>query len=354
MAENQLLGALRRYEFYSYISTFASELYNTMSQDLYGDIHWEWSYYTNNDYATSACWNRASEKGLNSGTVTAKNVKDPSMFFTICTNISRWWYSTSYGPWYLNYVLRTGLKNNGSEVMPDLYTNVGGVTDIPIHTVDEGLAYSMGNKHVNVYFKWTLFTSENFIFIYGEPQTNTNQAYPVRLYLGRLKPYEDEDPIVANDFVGVFGHFPLGMNNVNDELGYRAGRGYVRSSRNGTPNVLYHFATSSQVQSPGVGGRFFISPFYVWHGNEGVRGEFYGIRTAVLRDASKYPDGSILDLGDERYYVFHTFDQAHPSSHQGFYSTSGTYYQGQPYFFDSALLLGGGQRVLLFEIEKEV
>lgn len=353
MAENQLLGALRRYEFYSYITTFMSELYATVTQDLYGDIHWEWSYYTDNEYATSTAWN-ANNKGSNFGTVTAKNVKDPSLFFTLCANLGRWYYNGNYGPYSLNYVLRTGLRNNGAEVKPDLYTSRGGVTDIPFHTVTEGVAYNMSNKNVNVYYKWTLFISENYIFIYGEPQNSTSQAYPFRLYLGRLKPFEEEDPIVANDFVGVFGHYPIGLNSDNDELSYRAGRGYVRSSRNSSPNALYHFATSSQVHSPGVGGRFFISPFYVWHGNEGVRGEFYGIRTAVLRDASKYPDGSILDLGDERYYVFHALDQSHPGTAQGFYSTDGMYYSGQPYFFDSALLLGGGQRVLLFEIEKEV
>ncbi|WMT39274.1 hypothetical protein RE628_17635 [Paenibacillus sp. D2_2] len=243
MAENQLLGALRRYEFYSNISNFLSELFATVTQDLYGDIHWEWNYYNNNEYAIPKCWNYPSSTGGNQGTITAKNVKDPSMFFTICLNISRWWYNSSYGPWYLNYVLRTGLRNNGATVVPDLYTNVGDVSEIPVHTVPQSLEYNMGNKQVNPYYKWTLFTTEEYIFIYGEPQTLTDRAYPVRLYLGRLKPFEEEDPIVANDFVGIFGHYPPGLIDTDDELRYRTGRGYVRSS---AMELQTHCITSQQ------------------------------------------------------------------------------------------------------------
>ncbi|MGN7413713.1 hypothetical protein [Paenibacillus sp. SAF-068] len=354
MAENILLGALRRYEFYSYCTTFIQTLYDTVTQDLYGDIHWEWTFSNNNTYATPRAWNNSNYTSANNGTITAKNKKDPSMFFTICTNLAQTnaWSDRVY---YKNYVLRAGLRNNGDIITPDLYTQVGHLSEIPLHTGDSYIASSnTTSSHTNVYFKWTLFTSEQYIFLYGEPQNNIGVAYPIRLYLGRLKPFEEEDPLISNDFVGVFSHFPMGLNDSADELKYRAGGGYVRSSRNGTPNALYNLATSSQVPSPGVGGRFFISPFYVWHDTEGARGEFYGIRTAVLKDASKYPDGSILDLGDERYYVFHTNSQAHPSTFQGWFTTGGKYIEGQPYFFDSALLLGGGQRVLLFEIEKEV
>lgn len=50
MAENILLSALRRYEFYSYSSTFISELYKIVSQELYGDTNWEWDYNTTNEY----------------------------------------------------------------------------------------------------------------------------------------------------------------------------------------------------------------------------------------------------------------------------------------------------------------
>lgn len=354
MADNILLGALRRYEFYSNISNFLQELYKTVTQELYGDIHWEWGFSTNNAYALPRAWNYQSQTGSYQGTITAKNKKDPSMFFTLCTNLSRWaWNNTNDHAYYQSYLLRTGFRNNGTSVIPDLYTNVGAVTEIPFHTGQSGVEYGSGNKHVNVYYKWNLFITDQYIFIYGEPQGNLDVAYPFRLYMGRLKPFEAEDPQVANDFVGIFGHYPQGMNDSNDNLKYSAGRGYVRTSRNGTPNTLYHFATSSQIPSPGVGGRFFISPFYVWHGKEGVRGEFYGIRTAVLKDASKYPSGSLLDLGDERYYIFHALTQANPATHQAWYATNGAYYKGQPYFLDSSLLLGGGQRVLLFEIEKE-
>lgn len=355
MAENILLGALRRYEFYSYLSTFIKTLYETVTQDLYGDIHWEWTYSNTNEYAVPLSWNNKSRpKGANQGTITARNKKDPSMFFTICMNISRYMYSDIYGSGdvYRNYLLRVGYRNNGATVFPDLYENVGAVSEIPFHTCEN--SSSKSDYAVNVYYKWTLFITEQYIFLFGEPQGNANTAYPVRLYLGRLKPFEDEDPLISNDFVGVFGHFPHGISESASELKYHTGRGYVRSSRNGTPNALYHFATSSQVPSPGLGGRFFISPFYVWHETEGARGEFFGVRTAVLTDASKYPDGSILDLGDERYYVFHVLSQNYPSSYQGWYDTAGKYYSAQPYFFDSATLLGGGQRVLLFEIEKEV
>ncbi|WP_340398723.1 hypothetical protein [Paenibacillus sp. FSL H8-0079] len=358
MAENILLGALRRYEFYSYCTTFIKTLYDTVTQDLYGDVHWEWSYSNNNSYAQPKSWNTNVNSIGNQGTITAKNLKDPNMFFTLSMNASSYQYNNNFAAVSKNYILRTGLKNNGSSIFPDLYTQIGTATEIPFHTMDSTTVYSSNFGHinaaVNIYWKWSLFITENYIFLFGEPQTNLNLAYPFRMYLGRVKPFEEEDPLIANDNVGIFSHFPHGLIDNDDELKYRAGRGYMRSSRNGTPNALYHFATSSQVPSPGVGGRFFISPFYVWHETEGARGEFQGIRTAVLKDASKYPDGSILDLGDERYYVFHAFDQAHPATNQQFYATNGTAYAGQPYFFDSALLLGGGQRVLLFEIEKEV
>lgn len=362
MAENILLGALRRYEFYSYCSNFIKTLYDTVTQDLYGDIHWEWSYSDNNNYAVSKSWNTGKANSVgNLGTISAKNIKDPNLYFTMCLNIPSHIYNNDnngYAASGKGYILRTGLRNNGSSVIPDLYTNVGAVSEIPFHAVNMTSAtswdYRGSNIMINVYWKWTVFITDSYIFLYGEPQTNLDYAYPFRLFMGRVKPFEEEDPLIADDCVGVFSHFPLGLNDAEDELKYRAGRGYMRSSRNGTPNALYHFSTSSQVPSPGVGGRFLISPFYVWHDIEGARGEFYGIRTAVLKDASKYPDGSILDLGDERYYVFHAFNQAHPSLHQGFYVTNGATYYGQPYFFDSPLLLGGGQRVLLFEIEKEV
>lgn len=360
MAENILLGALRRYEFYSYCSTFIKTLYDTVTQDLYGDIHWEWSYSTTNTYSQPKSWNTGKIGVANLGTISAKNIKDPSMFFTICMNSSSYNYdnNNSYGAMSKNYVLRTGLKNNGSNVVADLYTTLGSISEIPFHTMDAASVYNYShssiNAAVNIYWKWSLFITENYIFLFGEPQTNLNLAYPFRMYLGRVKAFEEEDPLIAIDNVGIFSHFPHGLIDNDDELKYRTGRGYMRTSRNGTPNAMYNFATSSQVPSPGVGGRFFISPFYVWHETEGARGEFHGIRTAVLKDASKYPDGSILDLEDERYYVFHAFDQAHPATNQQFYATNGTAYAGQPYFFDSPLLLGGGQRVLLFEIEKEV
>lgn len=80
MAENILLGALRRYEFYSYCTNFIQTLYDTVTQDLYGDIHWEWTLSTNNSYATPRAWNRSTMTSSNMGTITAKNIKDPSMF----------------------------------------------------------------------------------------------------------------------------------------------------------------------------------------------------------------------------------------------------------------------------------
>ncbi|ATO48570.1 hypothetical protein P4V86_03410 [Brevibacillus laterosporus] len=350
MAENILLGGLRRYEFYSYCSDFPQELNKVVNQDLYGDIHWKWTYIPDNPYAKPKASNSSHNSYPNEGTITAQNVKDPSLFFTICLNYS-YFYSNSKYP-KRNYVLRTGFRNNGADVKPDLFTDVGAITEIPFHVTTESTSTS--DYLYNVYFKWSLLITDRYIFLYGEPQTYQGIAIPVRIYFGRLKPFEAEDPLIANDFVGVFSHYPCGLNDANDELKYRAGRGYVRSSRNGTKNALYHFATSSQVPSPGVGGRFFISPFYVWHATEGVRGEFQGVRTAVLKDASKYPDGSILDLGTERYHVFHAFSESNPDSYEGWYATDGKYYKGQPYFFDSPLLLGGGQRVLLFEIEREV
>ena len=113
MAENILLGALRRYEFYSYCSTLIKTLYNTVTQDLYGDVHWEWSYSNTNSMLNLSRWNTGLNRGmLIMGTITAQNIKDPSMFFTICMNSSRYNYDTnnSHGSHSKNYVLRTGLK----------------------------------------------------------------------------------------------------------------------------------------------------------------------------------------------------------------------------------------------------
>ena len=94
MAENILLGALRRYEFYSYCSTFIKTLYDTVTQDLYGDVHWEWSYSNTNSYAQPKSWNTSLNSIGNQGTITAKNNNDPSFFFTISMNSSSYTYGS--------------------------------------------------------------------------------------------------------------------------------------------------------------------------------------------------------------------------------------------------------------------
>lgn len=351
---NKYIHDMRRYEFFSNITSLFTTLVNIMNQELYGDIHWTWTYYNNNQYAVPTAWNNPNNKGSNMGTITIANRYDPNLFFTLCLNYSV--HNTYYGTFPHCYVLRVGLFNNGSDVKPDLYTDVGANSEIPFHTCNPNTVDSNELKNIN--YKWNVFTTKNFVFLFGEPQDNSEFAYPFRLYLGKLRPFEQEDPTISSDFVGVFSHFPSAFNQGDSyyHLRYNCGRGYVRKARNGTKYALYNLVTSSQITSPGLGGRFFISPFYVFQPNEGVRGEFYGLRTAVLRskDVGTYPDGSVLDLGTERYYVFHVNDQPNPSTHQGWRDTSGGYHYGQPVFFDSPMLMGGGQRVLLFELNKGV
>ena len=59
---------------------------------------------------------------------------------------------------------------------------LGAVTEIPFNTWINSvysIQYSSINTAVNVYWKWSLFITENYIFLFGEPQTNLNLAYPI-------------------------------------------------------------------------------------------------------------------------------------------------------------------------------
>ena len=46
--------------------------------------------------------------------------------------------------------------------------------------------------------------------------------------------------------------------------------------------------------------------------------------TACLKDATQHPDGTILDLGENKYYVFHVIDQQMPATsiHALWYTSS--------------------------------
>lgn len=315
---------VRRHEFTSTINTFANQLATALTDAV--DPYWVVRYTAETTYA-------------NWGNAVATNRKDSQMRFTMCV------FAHARG-----VSIRWGLKNLGTEVAtPDFYTNPpAGFTSFA-HTETPFLC-SSGQYNVN--YKWTVITNEDLMFIHGERLDNHTTGFPIRMYLGRCQAVENEDPAIANKFYGVFTHMPFNLYDDNVADQYDTPRGVVRTSRNGTEYELYNFGTES-LPSPGLGSRYYVTPFMVYHPQEGVRGEFKGMRSIVLKNGTQHPDGSILDLGvDGKYYVFHVVDQDYPHADNGrfYYISNQSYFYCRPKFFHGARLLGGGQRALLFQI----
>ncbi|WMT39273.1 hypothetical protein RE628_17630 [Paenibacillus sp. D2_2] len=241
-----------------------------------------------------------------------------------------------------------GMENSGDTAVPDLWVNPPSGMD-KFQTETPFMCYS---SQYNINYKWTVITNEDIIFIHGEVMNNTTVGYPVRIFLGKCQALETEDPAIANKFYGIFPHMPFAVNDNNNADQYDTPRGFVRTSRNGSEYALYNFSTES-LPSPGIGSRYYVTPFMIYHPQEGVRGEFKGMRSIVFKNGIQHPDGSILDLGtDGKFYVFHVVDQDYPNSDTGRYynhSNGGVMYS-RPKFFHGARLLGGGQRAVLFQI----
>ncbi|WP_339251186.1 hypothetical protein [Paenibacillus sp. FSL P2-0136] len=275
----------------------------------------------------------------NRGSMTFKNKADPTLYFMLNINTQS------------NHFIQAGFyEAEGGNIIADIgrdYINSYNNAVTPLITSGTGDFY---------YKQLTVFTTSNFVYINGETD-GTPTVYPLRLYMGRLMSYENEDPLVAKDFVGLFTHFPAGYNGSDytayDYSSKNVGQGFVKKSRNGTKNVVYNFCTSSQLVSPAVGGKFFISPFYVYENAEGVRGEFWDMYVVCFKDGSAYPDGSVLSVGNDRYYVFHVVDQLAPQSYNITAPGSNNQIYGRWYFFDTSFLRVGAdkpQRALLFKI----
>ncbi|MDR6720395.1 MULTISPECIES: hypothetical protein [Paenibacillus] len=309
----------KRYSWVSTITEFSTNAEIQMAGDSWWDVK---------KYAASAVTG-----GGNWGNTVFTNQSDKSLCFTMA-------FQNSTTP-----SIRWGLMNNETPRV-DVYLDSPDkqMTDTP---------FSCDTGTYNITYKWTLFTTNKGVFIHGEYQNYINYAYPVRIYMGRMNPLEPEDPAISNDFVGIFTHMPSNVsNNSNSTYGdYNVGRGVVRKSRNGTKYEYYNFTTDAQLTSPGVGGRYYVNPFMVFNPSEGVRGQFADIYTACLKDASQHPDGSILDLGDNKYYVFHVVDQQMPynGNYTRWYTSSNNVRYCVPCFFGSNNVMGG-QRVILFKI----
>lgn len=343
-----MVQGFRRYEFTSTITNFLSNLTTEMNTYPYEDTNWKVTYYAKDPYSQPRAYNSQNQTYSSpQGAVTLENMNDTSLFFTLCLN-----FPYQYSSYIQGYQLRCGMHRPtaGIEPYPDVSLNVGEMTNVPFSTSTPN-----SNTNINITYKWTIFPLKEALFIFGEAITNIGNAYPFRLYIGNLTSYEKEDPAIENNFVGIFSHAPIGndTNWANNNL-YSVGRGIVRTSRNNKKYELYNFCTSAQATSPGSGNRYFVSPWYVFQPNEGVRGEFQQMRSVVFKDANQHPDGSMIDLEGKRYHVFHVSDQQQPTSYKYWVDISGQNRYIQPYFFDSNTLLGDGQRAILFELPTEV
>jgi len=316
------MSMIRRHEFTCTLSAFAQNIVDTLRGTT--DPYWDPVYTTETTYA-------------NWGNVMLTNRRDRSMRFTMCI------IAHARG---VN--IRWGMLNQGDTAAPDLWIDPSNSTN-RYSTETPFMCYS-GQYNIN--YKWTVITNEDILFIHGEALNNLDKGYPVRIFLGKCDPLEKEDPAIANKFYGIFTHMPMNMSHNNTADQYDTARGVVLASRNGTPYTFYNFGTES-LSSPGIGGRYYVTPFMVYHPQEGVRGQFKGLRSIAFKDSAQHPDGSILDLGsDGKFYVFHIVDQDYPNADTGryYYNSNGGAVFARPKFFHGAQLLGGGQRAVLFEI----
>lgn len=313
---------LRRYEWTGAFSNF----YNLCANQLASDPFWKVR------SGTSGSWD-------NWGSIEFENIKKPEMTFTLSA-----YSGNGFAGW------RTGMGTDQSSgrnnFKPNVFTNYGGAS--------QEIAVTSGASTTNGNFDWYVFTSTDYIFIFANTTNGASAVVPIRLFMGLMKPYEEEDPAIAENFWGIMPMAPMSVNSSiwGNNSGHNVGRGMVYRSRNNALFPNYYFETSSVIPSPGTNGKYYISPFYVFEPNEGVRGEFGRVFTAVLSKASSYTDGSILKVEGRTYYVFHVTNQTIPTATY-YRHSDGVNYYNNPYFFGSNLI-PTGQRVLLFDItEKE-
>ncbi|MDR6720396.1 MULTISPECIES: hypothetical protein [Paenibacillus] len=345
-----VVQGFRRYEFTSTVTSFLSTLAKEMNTYPYEDVNWKVTYYPKDPYSQPTSYTNNQLYGGTLGSLTLENLNDTSLLFSLCLNLSVNRASSTSAWITYGYQLRCGMNrfSEDSGPYPDISLDLGEEANVPFHSTS-------GNITMNVTYKWTVFPLKETIFIFGEALNNIGYAYPFRLYLGKLSSYEKEDPAVEGGFVGIFSHAPIESNSewANNNL-YSVGRGVVRTSRNNKKYELYNFCTSAQATSPGLGNRYFISPWYVFQPKEGVRGEFQQMKSVVFKDSNQHPDGTMIDVDGKRYHIFHVTDQQQPIHYKYWIDIVGKSRFIQPYFFDSNMLLGEGQRAILFELPTEV
>ncbi|WP_339251176.1 hypothetical protein [Paenibacillus sp. FSL P2-0136] len=341
------MANIRRYDMPSIaLHSFMQEMTNQMADDPFWNIKY---------LPTTSLGN-----SITNGGIVLTNKKDPDMVITLGLSVPA---NNNFPP-----SMRFGLFKNATPKVDCMTDSVSAASAVaPTFGgwggayFDVGLGCYTGANQTSAAGaqKFVVISQKEFVMITSEPLTYPNWHYPIRLYLGRCKPFEEEDPLVSKDFYGYFPHVPVGINHNAIMAGVSSyhlnfGRGLVKYSRAKEKYTYYNFLPQSQQPSPGVGGAIFVSPFYVYNPTEGVRGEFYGMRTAVLKQSalSAYPDGSIMTTGEDEYYVVHVNSSPTINKPSGvnWYNASGQGIYSAPRFFDSAILPNNGQRVLLFKI----
>lgn len=328
----------KRVQFQAIASSFASAIANAMSTDP----NWDVSY----NVTTPTGYN-----GTSYGSAIFKNKKEPTLYFMVNVNFGTGAYNR-----FLQFGMYEGTGVNVTR--PDV------MTDSNLGYQYTTLSFSATAGTLNPNYMFTVLSTDDFIFIHGVFLDGAVTSWPFRLYLGRLKPFANEDPLISKDFVGIFGHHPLGNSSAlqsdanTSNYNYRtAGSGIVRKSKNGTKYAVYDLFCNSQLVNPATDGSFLISPFYVGQQGEGIRGEFSGLRVTTVRDSSLYPDGSILDLGTDKYYVMHDLLQGPPPGNYANYppnnnlnytALNNTHYAR--YYFTDGFIPLDGQRVFLVKI----
>ncbi|MEK3838187.1 hypothetical protein [Paenibacillus sp. FSL R7-0128] len=326
------LGAIRRYSLPSYARiSFVTQLGNLLVNDPFWTV------------VTLTPTNGIN--GATNGVIKLTNKEDPYMEFMVGVD-----WNASYGA-----VLRFGLKKQGTTPVLDCYSDSTKTTayDLPLQSYNNG--YPAKTSNANAASQMTVITHKEYVFIMTTPITYTDTDYPVRLYLGRCKAFEEEDSVYGKEFFGIFGYLPLGLTgnsaveygNLN---GYVLSRGVTKKNRSNQLYGEYEFVGSSQIISPGPGGRVIMSPFLIGNAEEGVRGTFWDVNTAVFKNTNFYPDGSVIDIDGARYYVLH----CHIEAGSWYPYSAGATHNGSIYtygynFFDS-VTLPAGIRVMLFKI----
>lgn len=321
------LSAIRRYTLASYTR---AQFVNQMGNLLANDPFWTVTSLTTTNGVT----------GATHGVIKLTNKADTNMEFLIGMD-----WSTNSGA-----ALRFGLKKQGATPSLDCYTESG-----KSGQYDMALQLQNPNRYLdaNALSRMDVITQKECIFVMTTPITYIDSDVPVRLYLGRCKPFEVEDNSYGSEFYGVFGHIPLGVSNAAslefaNATGYVVSRGVVKKNRSNQLYGEYDFVGSSQVLSPGPGGRIIMSPFLLGNAQEGVRGTFWDVNTAVLRSTQFFPDGSVIDIDGARYYVLHCDINATSWWPQSATATHSVVQYGYN-FFDS-VAVPFGTRVMLFKI----